>query len=107
MLTKTKKKKIVKNQKDKISKIQNSTFVRTTQKKSQKRFETIQNDVHEKLKHSQKCQSQTELKTKKKKKKNNKRPSGLEALLGHLLANRIPVTYQFSSIKIPEYLSQK
>ncbi len=32
-------KKILKNQKLKISKIQNSTFVRTTEKKIQKKFE--------------------------------------------------------------------
>ncbi len=47
MLTKTKQtnkqKKIVKNQKLKISKIQNTIFVRTTQKKFQgKKFEKIQ-----------------------------------------------------------------
>ena len=30
-----------------------------------------------------------------------------EALLGHLLVKKIPVTYKLSSIKIPEYLSQK
>ncbi len=35
-------KKKVKNQKLKISKIQNSTFVRTTEKKIQKKFEKIQ-----------------------------------------------------------------
>ena len=70
MLTKTKKK-IVKNQKLKISKIQNSSFVRTTQtkiqKKSLKRFKSdlreelrfevlapIGSNVNEKLKTSQK-----------------------------------------------------
>ncbi len=37
----------------------------------------------------------------------NKRPRGLDALLGHLLVKRIPVTFQLSSTKIPEYLSQK
>ena len=37
----------------------------------------------------------------------NKRPRGLCALLGHLLVKRIPVTYQLSSTKIPEYLTQK
>ncbi len=36
-----------------------------------------------------------------------KRPRGLDALLGHLLVKRIPVTFQLSSTKIPEYLSQK
>ncbi len=36
------KKKIVKNSKVKISKIQNSTFVRTNEKKIQKKFEKIQ-----------------------------------------------------------------
>ena len=35
-------KKIVTNQKLKISKIQNITFVRTTEKKNQKKFERIQ-----------------------------------------------------------------
>ncbi len=34
-------------------------------------------------------------------------PRGLDALLGHLLVKRTPVTFQFSSTKIPEYLSQK
>ncbi len=38
---------------------------------------------------------------------NNKRPRGLDALLGHLLVERIPVMFQLSSTKIPEYLSQK
>ncbi len=44
MFTKTKKKKkiIIKNQKLKISKIQNSTFARTTGKKFQKKTEMIQ-----------------------------------------------------------------
>ncbi len=37
----------------------------------------------------------------------NKRPRGLDALLGHLLVKIIPVTYQLSSTKIPKYLSQK
>ncbi len=37
---------------------------------------------------------------------NNKRPRGLDALLGHLLIKRIPVMFQLSSTKIPEYLSQ-
>ncbi len=37
----------------------------------------------------------------------NKRPRGLDALLGHLLVKRIPVLFQHSSTKIPEYLSQK
>ena len=37
----------------------------------------------------------------------NKRPRGLDTLLGHLLVKRIPVTFQLSSTKIPEYLSQK
>ncbi len=36
-----------------------------------------------------------------------KRPRGLDALLGHLLVKRIPVTFQLTSTKIPEYLSQK
>ena len=48
--------------------------------------------------------------TNKKQEKNktkNKRPRGLDALLGHLLVKRIPVTYKLSSTKIPEYLSQK
>ncbi len=40
MLTKTEK--ILKNRKLEISKIQNSTFVRTTEKKIQKKFENIQ-----------------------------------------------------------------
>ncbi len=46
MLTKTKKK-IVKNHKLKISKMQNSTFVRTTQKKILKKFEKIKSDLRE------------------------------------------------------------
>ncbi len=37
----------------------------------------------------------------------NKRPRGLDALLGHLLVKRIPVMFQLSSAKIPGYLSQK
>ncbi len=37
----------------------------------------------------------------------DKRPRGLDALLGHLLVKRIPVTFQLCSTKIPEYLSQK
>ncbi len=41
MLTKMKKK-IVKNRKLKISKIQNSTFVSTTEEKIQEKFEKIQ-----------------------------------------------------------------
>ncbi len=36
----------------------------------------------------------------------NKRPRGLDALLGHLLVKIIPVTYQLSSTKIHKYLSQ-
>ncbi len=36
-----------------------------------------------------------------------KRPRGFDALLGHLLGKTIPVTFQLSSTKIPEYLSQK
>ncbi len=36
----------------------------------------------------------------------NKRPRGLDALLGHLLVKRIPVTFQLINTKIPEYLSQ-
>ncbi len=39
-------------------------------------------------------------------KKKNKRPRGLDVLLGHLLVKIIPVTYQLSSTKIPKYLSQ-
>ncbi len=38
---------------------------------------------------------------------NNKRPRGLDALLGHLLVKIIPVMFQLSSTKIPEYESQK
>ncbi len=38
----TKGTKFLKNEKVKISKIQNSTFVRTTEKKFQKKFERIQ-----------------------------------------------------------------
>ncbi len=34
----------------------------------------------------------------------NKRPRGLDALLGHFLVKRIPVTYQLSSTNIPKYL---
>ncbi len=41
-INENKKKKIVKNQKLKISKIQNSIFVRTSEKKIQKKFERIQ-----------------------------------------------------------------
>ena len=37
----------------------------------------------------------------------NKRPRGLDALLGHLLYKRIPVRCKLSSTKIPEYLDQK
>ncbi len=37
----------------------------------------------------------------------NKRPRGLDPLLGHLLIKRIPVMFQLSSTKIPENLSQK
>ncbi len=37
----------------------------------------------------------------------NKRPRGLDALLGHLLIKRMPVIFQLSSTKIREYLSQK
>ncbi len=37
----------------------------------------------------------------------NKRPRGLDTLLGHLLVKIIPVTYQLSNTKIPKYLSQK
>ena len=37
----------------------------------------------------------------------NKRPRGLDHLLGHLLVKIIPVTYQLSGTKIPNYLSQK
>ncbi len=37
----------------------------------------------------------------------NKRPRGLDALLGHLLVKRIQVMFRLSSTKIPEYLSQK
>ncbi len=37
----------------------------------------------------------------------NKRPRGLDALLGHLLVKRIPVTYQLSSTKIPKYFPVK
>ena len=37
----------------------------------------------------------------------NKRPRGLDDLLGHLLVKRTPVMYKFSNTKIPEYLSQK
>ncbi len=36
-----------------------------------------------------------------------KRPRGLDALLGHLLVKRIPVTYQLSSTKSPEYFHGK
>ncbi len=36
-----------------------------------------------------------------------KRPRGLDDLLGHLLVKRMPVTFQLSNTKIPEYLSQK
>ena len=43
----------------------------------------------------------------KQKNKKNKRPSGLDALLGHLIVKIIPVTYQLSSTKISKYLSQK
>ncbi len=37
----------------------------------------------------------------------NKRPRGLDALLGHLLVKRIPVMYKFSSTKFPAYLNSK
>ncbi len=37
----------------------------------------------------------------------NKRPRGLDDLLGHLLIKRKPVMFQLSSTKVPEYLSQK
>ncbi len=37
----------------------------------------------------------------------NKRPRGLDDLLGHLLVKRIPVTYQLSSTKIPKYFHGK
>ncbi len=37
----------------------------------------------------------------------DKRPRGIDTLLGHLLVKRIPVTFHLSSTKIPEYLSQK
>ena len=37
----------------------------------------------------------------------NKRPRGLDALLGHLLVKRIPAMYKLSSTKMPEYFSQK
>ena len=37
----------------------------------------------------------------------NKRPRGLDTLLGHLLVKRIPVMYKLSTTKIPEYLTQK
>ncbi len=38
---------------------------------------------------------------------NNKKPMGLDVLLGHLLVKRIPVMYQLSSTKISEYLSEE
>ena len=47
--------------------------MRTTQKKSQKRFETIQNDVHEKLIHLQKCQTESNRAKKKKKNQTKKK----------------------------------
>ena len=37
----------------------------------------------------------------------NKRPRGLDALLGHLLVKKIPEMYKLSTTKIPEYLSQE
>ncbi len=37
----------------------------------------------------------------------NKRPRGLDALLGHLLVKTTPVTYQPSSTKIPKYFHGK
>ena len=37
----------------------------------------------------------------------NKRPRGLDVLLGHLLVKRMPVRFKLSSTKIAEYLSQK
>ncbi len=36
----------------------------------------------------------------------NKRPRGLDTLLGHMLVKRVPIMYKLSSTKIPEYLSQ-
>ncbi len=36
----------------------------------------------------------------------NKRPRGLDGLLGLLLVKRIPAMHKLSSTKIPEYLSQ-
>ncbi len=37
----------------------------------------------------------------------NKRPNGINALLGHLLIKRIPVMYKLGNTRIPEYLSEK
>ena len=56
------------------------------------------------------CHCQTQIcggGIKKEKKEENKRPRGLDTLLGRLLVKRIPVTFQLSSTKILEYLSQK
>ncbi len=52
------------------------------------------------------CRSQTQSKITKLRNQ-NQRPRGLDALLGHLLVKRIPVTFQLNNTKIPEYLSQK
>ncbi len=37
----------------------------------------------------------------------DKRPRGLDILVGYLPVKLIPVMYKLSSTKIPEYLSQK
>ncbi len=74
----TKTKKIVKNHKLKISNIQNSTFVRTTEKKIQKKFVAFEVSVP--------IRSQVN-ENEKKNNENHKKPRGFDALLVNMADN--------------------